>query len=261
METASCLSLSRPWLSLQLSIPSSTAAVPKDLLRRSQLSASEISPNRKVETPGCYIKNCPFLIFLLRILFLSWSFLSWIFVPGRHSFAHLLGLPVRTFFLLSNPRQLGSRRNPAVVPRVPDANNQLVDHGLSPSHYDIIVLVLLRSDSKNPLIPCSLRWFSVPDNCLQQMSASAHFKLWMKLKAESLKRSTSKPTHLEYPKEYPLEEEHTPHYNPRQIYPVEIGQVLGKRYEIILKLGYGTSSTVWLARDKKKYVHLSISVV
>ncbi|KAL2010521.1 hypothetical protein VTN00DRAFT_6328 [Thermoascus crustaceus] len=84
------------------------------------------------------------------------------------------------------------------------------------------------------------------------MPASAHFKLWMKLKAEALKPSTSKSMPLEYPKEYPLEEEHTPHYNPRQYYPVEIGQVLGKRYEIILKLGYGTSSTVWLARDKKK---------
>ena len=32
-------------------------------------------------------------------------------------------------------------------------------------------------------------------------------------------------------------------------YPVKIGQVIQNRYRVIEKLGYGTSSTVWLCRD------------
>lgn len=42
--------------------------------------------------------------------------------------------------------------------------------------------------------------------------------------------------------------------------PVEAGQVLGNRYVVILKLGHGASSTVWLARDRKKYVPMSMEV-
>lgn len=32
-------------------------------------------------------------------------------------------------------------------------------------------------------------------------------------------------------------------------YPVQIGQVFKRRYEVICKLGFGGTSTVWLAKD------------
>ncbi|KAL2220221.1 kinase-like domain-containing protein [Thermoascus aurantiacus ATCC 26904] len=57
----------------------------------------------------------------------------------------------------------------------------------------------------------------------------------------------------ELPKDQLVEEENAPCYDPLQYYPVEAGQVLGNRYVVILKLGHGASSTVWLARDRKKY--------
>ena len=46
-----------------------------------------------------------------------------------------------------------------------------------------------------------------------------------------------------------LEEEHFEDYNTETYYPVCIGDVLASRYQVLGKLGFGVSSTVWLARD------------
>ena len=50
-------------------------------------------------------------------------------------------------------------------------------------------------------------------------------------------------------KSQPLEEEKTPYYDPNRFYPARLGEILNDRYQLATKLGYGTSSTVWLARD------------
>ena len=36
---------------------------------------------------------------------------------------------------------------------------------------------------------------------------------------------------------------------PHRYYPVRLGDTFNDRYEVLLKLGYGTTSTVWLAQD------------
>ncbi|KAJ0416500.1 kinase-like domain-containing protein [Aspergillus carlsbadensis] len=46
-----------------------------------------------------------------------------------------------------------------------------------------------------------------------------------------------------------VEEEHAPHYKPQHFYPVRLYEILNNRYQIAAKIGWGTSSTVWLARD------------
>ncbi|KAJ8183888.1 hypothetical protein LV157_005836 [Aspergillus fumigatus] len=46
-----------------------------------------------------------------------------------------------------------------------------------------------------------------------------------------------------------VEEEHTPHYKSQHFYPVRLYEILDNRYQIVAKIGWGTSSTVWLARD------------
>lgn len=53
-----------------------------------------------------------------------------------------------------------------------------------------------------------------------------------------------------------LEEEKTPYYSPKNFYPAIIGQVLNDRYQLATKLGYGSGSTVWLARDVYQSVPL-----
>jgi serine/threonine-protein kinase SRPK3 len=54
-----------------------------------------------------------------------------------------------------------------------------------------------------------------------------------------------------------VEEEKTPYYDPNRFYPARLGEVLNGRYQIATKLGYGSSSTVWLARDRHQFVPLS----
>jgi hypothetical protein len=46
-----------------------------------------------------------------------------------------------------------------------------------------------------------------------------------------------------------IEEETNPNYKPEHWYPARLGEVLNHRYEILVKLGYGMTATVWLARD------------
>lgn len=47
-----------------------------------------------------------------------------------------------------------------------------------------------------------------------------------------------------------IEEETLPKYSYQTFYGVKIGEKLNNgRYEIITKLGFGMTATVWLARD------------
>ncbi|TQW00462.1 protein kinase [Cordyceps javanica] len=46
-----------------------------------------------------------------------------------------------------------------------------------------------------------------------------------------------------------IEEEKTPYYDAGCFYPARLGQVLNGRYQLATKVGFGSSSTVWLARD------------
>ena len=54
----------------------------------------------------------------------------------------------------------------------------------------------------------------------------------------------------------PIEEELTPYYDPSRFYPAQLGDVLNGQYQLTTKLGHGTSSTVWLARDLNQYISL-----
>ncbi|GAB1201152.1 hypothetical protein APSETT444_010539 [Aspergillus pseudonomiae] len=59
-----------------------------------------------------------------------------------------------------------------------------------------------------------------------------------------------------------IEEETLPTYQPEKYYPAQIGDVLDNRYQVLAKLGYGVTSTVWFGRDlvASKYVALKIFV-
>jgi serine/threonine-protein kinase SRPK3 len=48
-----------------------------------------------------------------------------------------------------------------------------------------------------------------------------------------------------------IEEEQFPEYAASRYYPVRIGEVFRDRYQVAGKLGFGASSTVWLAPDMR----------
>jgi serine/threonine-protein kinase SRPK3 len=55
-----------------------------------------------------------------------------------------------------------------------------------------------------------------------------------------------------------VEEEILPHYAASQYYPVQIGEIFCARYQVVGKLGFGVTSTVWLARDLRYLKSLGI---
>lgn len=46
-----------------------------------------------------------------------------------------------------------------------------------------------------------------------------------------------------------LDEETSPGYDHKYFYPAKPGEILAHRYQTLVKVGWGVSSTVWLARD------------
>ncbi|KAJ5478146.1 hypothetical protein N7530_003655 [Penicillium desertorum] len=64
------------------------------------------------------------------------------------------------------------------------------------------------------------------------------------------------------PERQKTEEETLPYYTASQYYPTRIGEVIKERYQVIGKLGFGSTSTAWLARDmnERRYVMLKIFV-
>ncbi|KAG6130930.1 hypothetical protein E4U38_004209 [Claviceps purpurea] len=58
-----------------------------------------------------------------------------------------------------------------------------------------------------------------------------------------------------------VEEETLPNYATSQYYPVAIGEIFRARYQVVGKLGFGTTSTVWLARDLSVGMSLLSSIL
>jgi hypothetical protein len=65
--------------------------------------------------------------------------------------------------------------------------------------------------------------------------------------------ATTSPPHAAQPEYYGpnilLEEESFSWYTPSTFYPVRIGEIFESKYQVLLKLGYGSVSTAWLCRD------------
>lgn len=58
-----------------------------------------------------------------------------------------------------------------------------------------------------------------------------------------------------------VEEEGLPYFEVGGYYPVDVGEIFASRYAVVGKLGFGTYSTVWLARDLKEGGHVVLKVL
>ncbi|QSS64101.1 hypothetical protein I7I51_01163 [Histoplasma capsulatum] len=63
------------------------------------------------------------------------------------------------------------------------------------------------------------------------------------------RKLSSRPTRPIFDASESIEEETLPNYRSENHYPAHIDQVLLDRYQIVGKLGYGVTSTVWIGRD------------
>ena len=61
--------------------------------------------------------------------------------------------------------------------------------------------------------------------------------------------ASASPEVVKIPLSDKIEEETLPDYSSARYYPVQIGEVFVDRYQVIGKLGFGITSTVWLALD------------
>lgn len=61
----------------------------------------------------------------------------------------------------------------------------------------------------------------------------------------------SNPNFIRIPANQKIEEETIPDYVASRYYTVRIGEIFKDQYQVVGKLGFGASSTVWLARDMK----------
>ncbi|QUC23494.1 uncharacterized protein UV8b_07735 [Ustilaginoidea virens] len=94
----------------------------------------------------------------------------------------------------------------------------------------------------------------------------------MSRSVSTLSRSFSKSSQSSPPREFPstgfelidpsqkVEEERLPFYNRDEYYPMRIGDVVYGHYQIVAKLGYGTTSTVWLSRDLRNQTYWVMKV-
>ncbi|KAK2796375.1 hypothetical protein FQN50_009591 [Emmonsiellopsis sp. PD_5] len=58
-----------------------------------------------------------------------------------------------------------------------------------------------------------------------------------------------------------IDEELSPVYNSKHFYPAKPGEVLANRYQTVAKVGWGLSSTVWLAHDLQRHIEEPENVV
>jgi hypothetical protein len=61
--------------------------------------------------------------------------------------------------------------------------------------------------------------------------------------------SQSCATPKSLPLDVPVDEETIPGYDPKNFYHPDPGDILDHRYKLKAKIGWGTSSTVWIAQD------------
>lgn len=81
-----------------------------------------------------------------------------------------------------------------------------------------------------------------------------------RLKSTNRSASPKPCPRIEY---MPLDDIEKPErYSPGGYHPISIGDHLSDRYEVVHKLGFGTYSTTWLAKDRtlEKYVAIKVAI-
>lgn len=99
----------------------------------------------------------------------------------------------------------------------------------------------------------STRTLVAPSRAIRNIAAKFGFS---KLRPRSEPRTFPLEGFQAISEDQSVEEETIPEYNSDYFYPTKLGGVLNGRYQTVAKLGYGSSSTIWLARDLRQVIYL-----
>lgn len=110
--------------------------------------------------------------------------------------------------------------------------------------YTTVMATSLLNCARRP--PLGRAWRPLSNRALRPLSSNA----WWPLSSRVWKPVVfPNDAFTPIPADQKVEEELLPNYVASEYYPVRIGEILRDRYQIIGKVGFGTTSTVWLARD------------
>ncbi|KAI0403311.1 putative serine/threonine-protein kinase [Xylaria palmicola] len=108
-------------------------------------------------------------------------------------------------------------------------------------HSSIPQLAAGRAPSHHPTrLTCSLRVANMPFRSVLGRQGRRFFASRVSLKSQAPELVSS---------DILIDEEKVPGYKPEHFYPANPGDVLNNRYKLKAKIGWGSSSTVWLAHD------------
>lgn len=86
-----------------------------------------------------------------------------------------------------------------------------------------------------------------------QLGSRVTKRTFISLRTKPLHLPPTDPT-FAIPSHAVVDEERWPNYKPKDYYTARPGETLANNYQLLAKVGWGTSSTVWLARDIRRHV-------
>lgn len=112
-------------------------------------------------------------------------------------------------------------------------------------------LLRTRYRALSPLYNSPVNYASV--SCLQRPTSSP-----IRFYSSRIMPSTAPDVTPQYA--YIEDAEKLQYYSPGGLHPVTIGDQLASRYTVVHKLGFGTFSTTWLARDTQRGVYVAVKI-
>lgn len=108
--------------------------------------------------------------------------------------------------------------------------------------------------NKHPMFPPTKSTLSIHSSIKMQRIPFRHIpkRTFFTLRTKPLTLPHPGPPTLQNER---VDEERLFLYNSKSFYPVKPGEILGDKYQALVKLGWGTTSTVWLAKDVNRFVY------
>lgn len=86
-------------------------------------------------------------------------------------------------------------------------------------------------------------------SCIRMFTGTSWLRTWSIFNVPESPRALPSSGYVSMDANQLIEEEEIPDYRADRFYPMRLGEVFEDRYQVLAELGFGSSSTTWLARD------------